>query len=616
MEGEHKTNNENSSVEHNLSKDYVPKGKLGNLPVANTIDEALKKKMDAAQKEIEKLKGELVKKFKFIEGFGIVPAQASKIIEQEYEISETDSKKGLIHLLLLIPESQFKNIGKIRLEAIDIAKKINEKFWLHLMTPVDIWNLGLDSKFDVMEAFSMSFPIIDKGIMSALRVTQIHKSLVLRKFDKYIASYVVSGSLVRGEATKTSDVDVFIVIDDTDVKRMPRLELKERIRSIVQTFIQEAQVIAGVKNILNVQSYLLTEFWDAVKDAHPVMFTFIRDGVPIHDRGTFLPWKLLLRMGKIKPSPEAIDMFMSSGNKLEENINRRLLDIAVLDIYWGVLTPSQGILMLFGLAPPTPKETIRLIREVFFEKEKILEEKYVTIIEEIVKFYKDYEHGKNKKISGTDLDKMTKNALDYMERLKELRAQIEKRVSEKSIEETYNDLFKMVGSLLNKKEEAEIIKAFENEFVKTGKFPPRLLESLKFVARVKKSSSEHKKEKVDSKNSEHEMKQLRDVSNAQRLASEIINVLVEFMQRKEIASFEKSKFIIKGRNMEAEVLFLKDTFLIQKGKIQKIHSGKLIDSKREELEEQLTNQRGKNTKINYNDLQVLEKMFGEFELVN
>ena len=34
------------------------------------------------------------------------------------------------------------------------------------------------------------------------------------------------------EETKTSDVDVF-VIDDTDVKRMSRLELLEKLRGII-----------------------------------------------------------------------------------------------------------------------------------------------------------------------------------------------------------------------------------------------------------------------------------------------------------------------------------------------------------------------------------------------
>ena len=35
--------------------------------------------------------------------------------------------------------------------------------------------------------------------------------------------------------------------------------------------------------------------------------------------------KLLLKMGKLKPSPESIDMFMSMGDKTVERVKRTLL---------------------------------------------------------------------------------------------------------------------------------------------------------------------------------------------------------------------------------------------------------------------------------------------------
>jgi len=154
---EHKSSSDEESVEQNLSKDYVPKGKVGNLPMTNQVDETLKKKMEKTQKEIEKFKNEISKKVKNIEAIGIIPAQATKKIEEEYEIPEEDTKRGLIHILTIIPEKQFKNIGQIRLNAIQEARKINDKFWVHVMTPVDLWNLGLDSKFEVFEALSMSY---------------------------------------------------------------------------------------------------------------------------------------------------------------------------------------------------------------------------------------------------------------------------------------------------------------------------------------------------------------------------------------------------------------------------------------------------------------------------
>jgi len=138
----------------------------------------------------------------------------------------------------------------------------------------------------------------------------------------------------------------------------------------------------------------MTEFWDGVKDAHPVFFTFIRDGVPLYDRGTFLPWKSLLRMGKIKPSPEAIDMFMSMGDKTIKAAKRNLLDIVVKDLYWGVITPAQALLMLNGSPPPAPKFLVRDMKKEFVEKEKMLKVSDIEVLDKIVKIYKDYEHEK------------------------------------------------------------------------------------------------------------------------------------------------------------------------------------------------------------------------------
>jgi len=615
---EHKSSSDEESVEQSLSKDYVPKGKVGNLPMTNQVDEALKKKMEKTQKEIEKFKDEISKKVKGIEAIGIVPAQAAKKIEEEYEISEEDAKRGLIHILTIIPEKQFKNIGQVRLDAISAAKKINENFWVHVMTPVDLWNLGLDSKFEVFEALSMSFPIMDKGILSHLRVAQIHKSLVLKKFEKYVTSYVIYGSLTRGDVTKTSDVDVSVIIDDTDVKRMPRMELKEKLRGIIYSYIAEAEAIAGVnRNTLNVQIWLMTEFWDGVKDAHPVFFTFIRDGIPLYDRGTFLPWKSLLRMGKIKPSPEAIDMFMSSGNKLKETVQKRIFDVATLDLFWGISTPTQGLLMLYGLAPSTPKETVKLFQEIFYEKEKIVEKKYVEILEEImIKVWKAYEHGKLKPgdIDGKELDRLSNNAIDYIKRIQELREQIEKRVQEKSIEEIYKDVFGMLGSLLKKKSEAAIIKEFDKELIKKGKFPPRFLENLKIIAKTKKVVAKAKQETKKSSDNLTQ-KQSRDVDNARKMASEITNSLIEYTQRCELASMEKSRFILKGKDMNAEIFFLKNTFVVQGPKIQKLSGDKLTKSDTKEVQDQLIENKNKETKIDLKSLETLKKIFGEFELI-
>jgi predicted nucleotidyltransferase len=624
----HKNLSQESSVEQNLSENYISKTgqKIPKqIPLNNNLSTDQKKEQEKLQKKINNFKTEATKKYKFIEAIGIIPKASSKKIEEEYEIPESEAKRNLDHILVIVPEKHFKKITQIRLDIVNIAKKIDGQFWVHVMTPVDIWNLGLDSKYEIFEAISMAYPVLDKGVLASLRVSQIHKSMVLRKFEKYVTSYVIYGSLTRGEATKTSDVDISIIIDDTDVKRMSRLELKEKLRGIISSYIQEAQAMAGVKNILNVQVWLLTEFWDGVKDAHPVFFTFIRDGVPLYDRGTFLPWKTLLRMGKIKPSPEAIDMFMAGGAKLKETVDKRIFDIATLDLFWNISTPTQGLLMLYGLAPTTPKETLKLFKEIFYEKEKLVEKKYVDILDEImIKVWKGYEHGKIKPgdIDGIELNRLANNAFDYIKRIQELREQIEKRVQEKSIEQVYKEVFKMLEAILNKKSESAIIKEFENNYIKQGKFPQKFLENLKFIAKVKrdldKKDSKNTKSKIKKKENKKTSltgKQFRNVEDAKRFASEITKALMEYTQRCDFLSMEKSRYVIRGRDAKAEVFFLEHTFLIQGPKIQKIVNSKVKDSGLEDLQRELASSQGKETRINLSDLEILRKMFGEFDLV-
>src|SRR3989344_984775 len=398
--------------------------------------EKIHEEMNKTKKELEKLKGYIVKKYPFTKKISILHPQTAKFFIEEEEIPKETEK--YIQLYWIVPEEQFKNISKLKQDLVKeiekVQDKLKQKIWLQVKTPVDVWELCFDSKFEMASAISMSMPLYDDGLLAALRVAEIHKSMVLQKFDKYVVSYVLGGSLVRGDAVKTSDVDVFLIINDTDVKRMQRVELIERLRSIIYGYVPEATSLAGVgKNMLNVQIYILTDFWQSVKDANPIIFTFIRDGVPLYDRHTFMPWKALLKMGKLKPSPEAIDMFMSMGDNTVKRAKRALLDILLGDIYWSVITPSQALLMLYGLPPPTTKETFKEMKRIFVDKEKILEPKYIKILEEItIKYYKGYEHEKIKEVSGKEIDKLLKDTEDYLKRLKELQAQIEKQVQQKT----------------------------------------------------------------------------------------------------------------------------------------------------------------------------------------
>lgn len=513
MKEDNKSNEEQEIPEMQIDNKYAPK-----KPAIEDMGKA-QKEMEKTKKELEKLKSFIIKKYSYVQGVSILPPQAIKFFIEEEEAPKETEK--FIHLQIIIPEEKSKEIPKIKQEVVKEIEKLKQKIWLHIKTPVDIWEICLDSKFELIGAIALSFPLYDKGFLGALRVAEIHKSLVVQKFDKYVVSYVLGGSLVTGETVKTSDVDVFVIINDTDVKRMSRLELKERLRSMIYQYVAEAAHLAGVKNKLEPQIYLLTEFWEAVKDAQPVMFTFIRDGIPIYDRGTFMPWKALLKMGKLKPSPESIDMFMSMGDGVIQRSKRTLLSDIFVNVFWGVTTPAQALLMLNGCPPPNAKkELVRDFTREFYDT-KMIEKKYIDFLDKVVNTWRDYEHEKIKEISGKEIDTFLAETEDFLKRLKELRKDIEKKTNEKTILQIYKDVFELLETIVGKKPQEQTINDFEKDLVNKGKFAPNSLRILKNIAGAK---AEVRKGKLGS----HRVDEVR------KNAGILINDLIEYNQRCEL----------------------------------------------------------------------------------
>jgi len=592
----------------NLEKKYSTE-----KPVIES-NEQLQKEFDKTKKELDKLKNWVIKKYPFTQAMGILPPQAIKLFIDEEEIPKETEKH--LHLYVIIPEEKYTGKTKAKkgekpkriVDEMkkDILKEIDkikgQKIWLQIKSPIDIWENCLDSKFDLVNAIAMSFPVFDTGFLGALRLSSVHKSLVVRKFEKYVVSYVIGGSFTRGDMTPTSDIDVFVIINDTDVKRMPRVELRERLRTWIYKYVSEAMAIAGVKNPLNVQTYLLTDFWESVKDAHPVMFTFIRDGIPIYDQGTFMPWKTLLRMGRLKPSPEAIDMFMKSADRTQKMVDRKLMDCMV-DIFYGVLNPSQALIMLHGHAPPTHKETPKVMRKLFFEKEKMLEAKYLKVLDRVVGLFRDYEHEKLKGISGKEIDQLLKDSEAYVKRLKELRKQINKSYQSRTIEKIYEDVFGLLKGILGKMSVEKTIEKFEKEYVKKGKFPRQHLRILNNIIKARK---DFKKGKIDNKK----------LDDARKDSTILINALIEYTQRCDLAMLNKGRMVLKYKDGIAELLNANNkTFLIRGQEVKKL-TNKIEKSDMNELSEAVEQQKSQeNIVINPKVFELIKKELGSFEII-
>lgn len=561
------------------------------------------------KKKLDDFKKKLMKKFPFTISLGILPPNANLMFEEDENIPKEICDTKLIHAIMIMPEEQYKNLNKIKPEVVKIAKESGENLWVHIKTAeVDMWNYGLDSKFEFLDAVAASYPLHDKGFLGALRVASIHKNLVLNWLNvgriRYVATYAIGGSLVRGTADETSDVDTFVIIDDTDVKRMSKIELLEKLRGkIVYEYVKEATALAGVKNILNVQVYLLTDFWQNVKDAHPVMFTFIRDGIPLFDRGTFIPWKRLLQMGKIKPSPESIDLYMKEGDRTEDIIKRRQLDNMV-DVYFGVVTPTQAMMMLAGHAPPVPKTIVQEVKKVLVEKEKLMTLTDLKTLEKVVKLYKDYEHGTLKEISGNEIDSLLKEGMEYIKRMKELREKLEKRMQEYQAEKTHEEVFGLMKKIFGERGQKTLVEDFEKEMVKKGKVPARMLPVLEEISTLKQKAKTKKLTQSE-------------MQRYSRDASDLVGALTDYSQRKELVSTEKGIMQISCKGKKIEIVATdQGIFLVSDdGTIKKFDKDKFAESSKEEFEQALKNTKERlKFKMSSEIMNVLKKEFGEFEI--
>src|SRR3989338_10022360 len=584
---------------------YVPPSKIPGAVVPQSSAELAKD--EKLKEELEEFRKKVVKKFPFTSFLSVLPAQAFKLFEEDEGLLPEEIAKKPIHLIMLVPEDEFKNIPKkIKPEVLKFAKETKQELWVHIKTEVDLWNYGLDSKYEFVDAISSSFPLYDKGLLGAIRLANIHKTLVLRKFEKYVASYVIFGSLVRGQAGKDSDVDVFVIIDDTDVKRMPRLQLLEKLRGMIHDYIREATALSGTKNILGVQVYLLTDFWDSVKDANPDMFTAIRDGVPMYDRGTFLPWKLLLQMGKVKPSPESVDKFMKYGEQNDALVTRRMLD-AMQDIYWGVVTPTQALMMLIGHAPPAPKNMVAEVKKVLVDTEKVMSANELKFLEHVIKLYKGYEHGTLKSVPGKEIDYLLVESKKYDVKMKEIRKKLEERLIVLDAERSYSEVFDLLKKIFGDKSVESLVKDVDKELIGKGKLQLRFLKPLKEIVSMK---SKVKSGKV----TQLEMNSLR------RDATELIRELLEYSQRVNLTPIEKEILEVNFGDKKGElVLTDAGNFFIESGRVMQIVGNAFKLSDNIALEKAITTHKGKKektrVKVSSAVLNALSKELGEFEIV-
>ena len=351
-----------------------------------------------------------------------------------------------------------------------------------------------------------------------LEIVKKFTDKVLEKYKHLVKCIVVMGSVARDEFKPKSDIDVFVVIDDTSFEITP--ELHDKIDEDLEKIAEK------ISDKLSVQpSYTLTEFWDYARVCHPIIYNFIKEGIAVYDTGFFTPIKKLLEMGRIPATREAIESYMEGApKKLMRAKTVKLLMLAE-DCYYAMLNTAQAVLMFMGLAPPVPSKAYDDVKK-FLVEPGILEPEYAEWLREIIEIRKKIEHKELMDVEGKFIDEWIDKAEKFVNKMFSLLNALEIRKREKILERTYEVMHKAAITALKSlkkmpEKEEEVPLAFKKEFIESKMIDPYYSEVWAKVESMKKLADEKKITEISDKDV-YEMRE-----HVRRLIHDLAKVLKE-----------------------------------------------------------------------------------------
>jgi len=220
---------------------------------------------------------------------------------------------------------------------------------------------------------------------------------VYTQFDQIVKSIILFGSSAKKLSTPDSDIDIIIILDDVSVKWDEELVAwyREELGKIIQR--------NPYRKSLHVNSVRLTTWWADLMKGDPLIMNILRYGDALIDFGGFFnPLKILLKEGKIRPTPEAIYTLLQRAPNHMSRARHSML-LVVDGLYWTMVDSAHAALIAANVMPSSPETIPEVLTETFVKK-KLLNKKYVSYYEEIHGVAKGIIHGTINHFEGSHLD--------------------------------------------------------------------------------------------------------------------------------------------------------------------------------------------------------------------
>jgi predicted nucleotidyltransferase len=232
-------------------------------------------------------------------------------------------------------------------------------------------------------------------------------SQIRRQYGELIKSVLIFGSAARGRLRPGSDIDVWVVLDDTATKSSEELG---RITA-------HLYLIARELGELHIQTTPLTEFWQGLRMGSPELINFLRYGLPVHDMGFIKPAQRMLVAGLITPSEETVRL---KARAAEAKLKKVHLDLKglIFELRYTAIDVCQAVIMHVYQQQPDAAAIPDFLERLV--KEKGLEPEWIDRFKELDSLWKAVDHKEIEEVTTSHVEKALRLAQAIVDRFKKL----------------------------------------------------------------------------------------------------------------------------------------------------------------------------------------------------
>jgi predicted nucleotidyltransferase len=233
----------------------------------------------------------------------------------------------------------------------------------------------LEKELDELEIYGKEREVVKQKVLPI--VISFARNLI-KNYGDIIKAISIFGSAAKGKMKEKSDIDVWIIIDDTSPKVSKDIEnLRNQI------------IFSGIEKNLHIQVTFISEFWNLIKYGSPELVNFLRYGLIIYDSGFLKPTQRMLKFGLIPPSEEAIELKQKSAEIRLKKFNEDIKNL-IFDLRYAAIDACQSVIMKIYKYIPDPKSIPQYLEKLVSDKK--LEKEYVDKFIELDNLWKNIEH--------------------------------------------------------------------------------------------------------------------------------------------------------------------------------------------------------------------------------